>query len=193
VARALSRIYPFAVAVWALAVVLFARPPAPRSAFGAALALGGLALAAWAAGYSRTGKPAAGDEAGGNLFAGPYGWVRNPSQLGTASAALGLTLWSGALWPWLPAATAIMLVSFYTVVQYAADREAERRLGWDYRTYRATVPIWVPRFTPRPGLAGGRWRPGPALKGIVPLMCGVALIAVASLVWARAGGFRLPR
>lgn len=157
------------------------------------MVLGGLALAAWAAGYNRKVEITAGDEAGGNLFAGPYGWLRNPSQLGTAFTALGLTLWSGALWPWLPLVTAIVLVSLFTLIQYAADEEAERRLGWAYRTYRATVPIWIPRFTARPRLAEGRWRPGTALKGIIPLVSSAALIAAASLVWGYAGGIRLLR
>ena len=168
-------------------MALFARSLAPRSFFGAVLALAGLALAAWAAGYNRKVETAARGEADGNLYAGPYGWVRNPSQLGTTLAALGLTLWSGALWPWLPVATAVLFVSYFALTQRAADVEAERRLGWDYRTYRATVPVWFPRFVPRPRLAEGRWRPVPALKRIAALTCGVALIATASFVCSRVG------
>jgi protein-S-isoprenylcysteine O-methyltransferase Ste14 len=193
VARTLSRIYPFAVALWTLALAFFAQPFEPRSVVGGAFVLSGLALAAWAAGYNRKVETAARGEADGNLYAGPYGWVRNPSQLGTTLAALGLTLWSGALWPWLPVATAVLLVSYSTVVQRAADVEAERRLGWDYRTYRATVPVWFPRFVPRPRLAEGRWRPGPALRGSGPLICGVVSVAAASLLWTSAGGVRLLR
>lgn len=190
-ARKLSRIYPFAVAVWALAVVLFAKPPAPRSAVGAALVLGGLALAAWAAGYDRAVGLATGDGACANLFAGPYGWLRNPTQLGTTLAAIGLTLWSGALWPWLPVATAALLVPYFAVIQRARDVEEEGRLGWAYRTYRATVPVWFPRFTSRPRLAEGRWRPGPALKSSAAPLCGVVVTAAAALFWARAGGINL--
>jgi protein-S-isoprenylcysteine O-methyltransferase Ste14 len=189
----LSRIYPVAVGVWALAVIIFAKPLGPRSAVGGALALGGVALAAWTAGYDRASALAPGDEDGGSLFAGPYGWLRNPSRLGTTLVALGLAIWSGALWPWLPLATAVLLASYFTVMQRAADKEAEQRLGWVYRTYRATVPVWLPRFTPRPWLAEGRWRPGISLKGVIPMACGAALIAAASFVWALSGGIDLLR
>lgn len=182
VARALLRIYPFAAVIWAPALILFAKPFAPRSVVGAALVLVGWALALWAAGYPDTAKPAPGNDAGGTLFAGPYGWMRNPAQLGKVFVALGLTLWSGALWPWLAVATAVLLVSFFTVVQHASDEEAERRRGWDYRAYRATVPIWFPRFTRRPRLGKGRWRPASALRGSLPLIAGAVLVAVASLL-----------
>ncbi len=193
VARALLRIYPFAAVIWALAVILFAKPLAPRSAVGAALVLIGWALALWAAGYSGTEKRAPGNEAGGFLFAGPYGWVRNPSQLGKVFVALGLTLWSGALWPWLAVATAFLLVSLFTVVQHASDVEAERRLGRDYRAYRATVPIWFPRFTRRPRLGKGRWQPATALRGSLPLIAGAVLVAVASLLGVYIDGIPRPR
>ena len=184
------RIYPFAAVIWALAVILFARPLAPRSVVGAALVLVGWALALWAAGYSDTAKPASGNEAGGYLFAGPYGWVRNPSQLGKVFVALGLTLWSGALWPWLAVASTFLLVSLFTVIQHASDVEAERRLGWDYRAYRATVPVWFPRFTPRPWLGKERWQPAAALQGSLPLIAGAALVMVASLLGAYIDGIQ---
>jgi protein-S-isoprenylcysteine O-methyltransferase Ste14 len=186
VARALLRVFPFAAAVWALALVAFAEPLAPRAGVGAALVVAGWALTLWAAGYEEAGR-ARRAAARGSLFAGPYGWLRNPRQPAGVFVAVGLTLWSGALRPWLAVATALSLVSYFAVVQAAADREAERLLGWDYRAYRATVPIWLPRFTARPRLAAGRWRPARALKGAWPLVAGSVIVAAASLLPGRVG------
>lgn len=181
-ARVLLWISPFAAAAWTLALVAFARPSAPRAAVGAALILSGWAVAVWAAGYRRPGKAAPGDGAGSYFFSGPYGWVRNPSQVALVCAAVGLTFWSGALWPWPAVGTAVLLLPLLTVVQNARDAESERRLGWAYRTFRATVPIWIPRFTARPNLAKGRWRPGPALKGSIVLLAGTILVAAAAFL-----------
>jgi protein-S-isoprenylcysteine O-methyltransferase Ste14 len=184
VARALTRIYPFAAAIWALTLVLFARPVGPWSFAGAALVVVGWGLAFWAAGYSG----AAGRDGADFFFAGPYGWVRNPSPLGKVGLALGLALWAGALWPWLAVATAVFLIWYYTVVQRASEEEAERRLSWDYRAWRATVPVWIPRFTRRPRLGTARWRLGAAFKNSLPLLAAAVFVAAAAAVGAYVDG-----
>ena len=186
VARALARIYPFAAVIWALAVVLFAKPLGPRAVVGAALVVAGWGLTFWAAGYS--GAAGRGRDDADLFFAGPYGWVRNPSHIGKVGLALGLTLWAGALWPWLAVATAAFLTWYYTVVQRASEEDDERRLSWDYRAWRATVPIWIPRLTRRPLLGTGRWRPGAAFKNSLPLLAAAAFVAAASALGAYVDG-----
>ncbi|HUQ84202.1 MAG TPA: isoprenylcysteine carboxylmethyltransferase family protein [Gemmatimonadaceae bacterium] len=80
------------------------------------------------------------------VVTGPYAWVRNPMAIAGLSQGLAVAIWlrsplvvayviaGGALWHWLvrPLEEAHLLASF----------------GEEYRAYRETVPLWVPRRTP---------------------------------------------
>ncbi|NIT35205.1 MAG: hypothetical protein GTN49_01700 [candidate division Zixibacteria bacterium] len=148
--------------VWAIAVIFFAKPLSPWSWLGAALVAVGAALRFWAAGYAAPENRSAGGPLG-FLTAGPYAWVRNPLHLGNVAAAVGLSLWAGGLLPWLPLATAALLVCYYSLIK-RAEEEGTWRFSWEYRGYRATVPVWLPRFVPQPTRGARRWRPGLALR-----------------------------
>ena len=77
------------------------------------------------------------------VVSGPYAWVRNPMAVAGLSQGLAVAIWlrsplvvayviaGGVMWHWLvrPIEESHLLASF----------------GEDYRAYRDTVPLWVPR------------------------------------------------
>lgn len=73
---------------------------------------------------------------------GPYAWTRNPIALFHAAALVGLSLFLGSV----SAVVIVVLLSF--PIHLAMIREEttlEARFGDAYRTYRASVPRWIPR------------------------------------------------
>jgi protein-S-isoprenylcysteine O-methyltransferase Ste14 len=77
---------------------------------------------------------------------GPYRHVRNPMISGVlfvllgeafAIASLPLLLWFGAV-----------LAVNAVYIPLVEERRLEERFGDDYRTYRSSVPRWVPRVRP---------------------------------------------
>ncbi len=171
---------------WAAVVVFFAEPRATWPWFGAGLVVAGEALRLWAAGY---GAPWKGQKAApgiGPLPArGPYALVRNPSHIGGVAVAVGLSLWAGGLLPWGPLATAAIFILFYSLIQAARDRDLGNRARWEYRAYRGTVPIWLPRFSRRAVGSPARWRLGAALAGELATLTFTALVAAAAFLWPR--------
>jgi protein-S-isoprenylcysteine O-methyltransferase Ste14 len=186
VRRGLIKFYPVTVVLWAAVVILFAQPRTPWIWPGAVLVAAGEALRLWAAGYDnrRTrGTPAR--EKKGFPTAGPYGWVRNPNHIGNVAAVAGLTLWAGGLLPWLPLAAVALFVWQYSLAQRARDQDLGRRFDWEYRAYRGTVPVWLPRLAPRPLGRGGRWHVGVALTREVPAFAIIAGVVVAAVLRSR--------
>lgn len=178
-----AKILPVAAVLWAAAVIFFAHPHAPWLALGAALVVAGEGLRFWAAGYGnrRTGGTPA-SENWPFPTGGPYGWVRNPDDIGAVVSAAGLTLWAGGLLPWLPLVTVAFFAWQYSLVQCARDRDLGRRFDWEYRAYRGTVPIWLPRFAPRRLGRGGRWRFGAAVTREIPAFAVIAGVAAAAVL-----------
>ena len=81
---------------------------------------------------------------------GPYRHVRNPMITGVLLILGGESLVLGS-WPvagWMLGF--FLLNSLYFVL--VEEPGLERRLGEDYRHYKANVPRWIPRLTP--------WEPG---------------------------------
>lgn len=181
VARALFKIRSFTGVPWALAAAVLAEPVGPWGWLGLALVVAGEALRLWAVGHigpeSRVTRE--GPTAPRLVTSGPYGWLRNPLYLANVVIVAGLALWSGALFPWLPAAAFAFFVWQYTLLSRLEDYELERRFGWEFLAYRNAVPLWLPRFTPHPLRLGGRWDIRPAFRGELRSILSAAVILFA--------------
>jgi protein-S-isoprenylcysteine O-methyltransferase Ste14 len=171
---------------WAAVVVFFAGPRATWPWLGAALVAAGEALRLWAAGYGAPWEDEKAAPGIGRLPAqGPYTWVRNPRHIGGVAVAVGLSLWAGGLFPWLPLATAAVFISLYSLIQAARDRDLAKRARWEYRAYRGTVPIWLPRFARRAVGSPGRWRFRAAFAGELATLTFTAAVAATAFLWPR--------
>lgn len=127
-------------AVWLLVLPFFwfAQPTPRLVGYGAALALLGLVIRAWAAGAIHKDREL--------TTSGPYAYTRNPLYVGSFFIGLGVTLAGGhVVWP------LIFLAFYVTVYGRTLAYEAEvltELFGDDYRAYAAAVPAVVPRLTP---------------------------------------------
>lgn len=122
----------------------WARPTLPLLLTGLALAVGGAALRAWAAGVIRKGQVLA--------VSGPYAYTRNPLYLGSFLIGLGLAVASGR------AALVAVFLPLFAIVYGRTMREERRTLeekfGDEYRAYAGSVPAFLPRLRPhRPAAA----------------------------------------
>lgn len=121
-----------------IAYLIFAQPTAPLLAVGAAVALGGLGIRAYAAGYLQKNRRLA--------TSGPYAYTRNPLYLGSLLIGTGLAI-AGGLW-WL----ALLFVCFFVFVYGPVMRREEAGLreiyGAKYETYAAAVPLFLPYRKP---------------------------------------------
>ena len=132
-----------------VAVYAFFAQPSPRLlALGAAVALAGIALRAYAAGHLEKNLRLA--------TSGPYAYSRNPLYLGSALVALGFTL-AGGVW-WLGLLLGLFLVVLYLPV--VSEEEAHlAKLFPEFREYAAAVPQFWPRGPVRlEGFASGGFR-----------------------------------
>jgi protein-S-isoprenylcysteine O-methyltransferase Ste14 len=188
VLRTLLTLRTITVVLWAAAVIFFAETRPFWSWLGVAAVVAGGALRLWAAGYGVAWKRVDSAEALGRLAAaGPYRWVRNPNGIGNVAVAVGLSLWAGALWPWLPLATAFIFILLEWLIQVGRDRDLGQRFSWEYRAYRGTVPMWLPRFTRRPPRVPIAWRFGAALAGEAAVWVLAVAVAASAYIWPRAG------
>lgn len=190
VGRWLFKYRSFTPIPWILAAVAFARPLGAWSWAGVGVLLAGEAVRFWALGCigpeSRVTRQGPG--ASQLVTWGPYGWVRNPLYIGNFLVILGLALWSGALWPWLPLAAGAFFLWQYALITAAEGAELEKRYGWEYRSYSAVVPSWVPRFTPHPMLKNGRFfLTWPAVRGELRTLLTICLVgaAVPAAAWLK--------
>ena len=132
------------VAVYAF----FAQPSPSLLALGAAVALAGIALRAYAAGHLEKNLRLA--------TSGPFAYTRNPLYLGSALVALGFAL-AGGVW-WLGLLLGLFLVVLYLPV--VSEEEAHlAKLFPEFREYAAAVPQFWPRWPVRlEGSASGGFR-----------------------------------
>lgn len=176
-ARLVPRYRYLLAALGAAVIIVLAEPSGWGALAGAAAIVAGAALRLWAAGYSFPGT-ASGEPI---PAAGPYGRVRNPRAVGAVAIGVGLAAWGGGWEPWLPLIVGAAVLWEETVRARLVDDERERLLGWEYRAYRAVVPLWLPRLPRLPGGAEGRWRPGTALRGEWLGLAFVAAVAAAAV------------
>ena len=126
--------------------LVFAEPTWTSVAAGAAVALTGAGLRAWASGHLR--------KMAELTTSGPYAFTRNPLYLGTFMMVAGVSLAAGQWWLMVLIAGAFLLV-YVPVLR--AEVETMRALFPDaYDRWAAEVPLLVPRLTPwRDGVAAG--------------------------------------
>jgi protein-S-isoprenylcysteine O-methyltransferase Ste14 len=128
------------------AYLIFARPTPLSLATGAAIALIGVVVRAWAAGHITKNRRLA--------VTGPYAHTRNPLYFGSFLIGAGFAV--AAHWALL-----LVVIAFWTFV-YAPTIQRERqnindRFPEAYAAYAANVPAFIPRVTP--------WRPEASDEG----------------------------
>jgi len=75
---------------------------------------------------------------------GPYRRVRNPMYLGVGSVVLGEAILSGSVA--LAVYVAVLALVWHAFIVVWEEPSLERTFGDEYRTYRASVPRWLPRL-----------------------------------------------
>ena len=158
----------------ALLFAALAHPLLESLAWGAAVALLGLAIRAAAAGHLYKHARLA--------TTGPYRYTRNPLYFGSALMAAGLLLAGRS---WIAAAlVAVYFAVFYTGVMRTEEGELRARYGGDFDAYAQRVPRFFPALTPRvPAVAGqkfswGQYGANREYQAAIGLLIGLALLYV---------------
>ena len=134
-AWAARRRVPLGFALSVLYLVL-AQPTPALLAAGGAVALGGLALRAWAAGYL--------DKSSALATAGPYALTRNPLYLGSSLIGIGFALAGRSLV--MAAALAALLVLIYVPVIRREEGFLREKFGAAHTQYAERVPLIFPNL-----------------------------------------------
>jgi protein-S-isoprenylcysteine O-methyltransferase Ste14 len=133
----------------AAAYFILAQPSPALLLSGAALALAGLLLRAWSAGYLAKNQRLA--------TRGPYSYTRNPLYLGSALMGLGGAL-AGRSWIMGLAFTAFFVLVYWPVM----EREAQclrREFPEAFEPYARQVPLFFPKWPRIPaGSEKFQWR-----------------------------------
>lgn len=161
--------------------LLLARPTSASIAAGAAVALAGATVRAWASGHLRKMTEL--------TTTGPYAHTRNPLYLGTFLMVAGAALAGGHWWLGLLFGGAYLLV--YVPVMLAEIDTLRELFPGQYDRWAAAVPLFFPRLTPaRLGAAtAARFDTGLYLK-YREYRAALGLVAVfgfliAKMVWTR--------
>ena len=119
-----------------IVILAFASPSARSLVAGGLVALAGLAVRAWAAGHLRKEKEL--------TVSGPYQYTRNPLYLGNLIIGAGVGIAARSL----PVAGILVVyfLLFYPVIIMKEKDRMSRLFPDAYRTYRAFVPLFVPRI-----------------------------------------------
>ena len=154
---------------------VFARPRPLTLIVGAAVALPGLGLRAWATGHLRKNAALA--------TTGPYAYTRNPLYLGSLILAAGFAL-AARSW-WIAAAMTLFFLAIYLPVIRAEEAFLRERFP-QFKEYSRDVPRLLPRLTAiADGGSSFSWdlywkhREYNALLGSVAMLAALA----AKLVW----------
>jgi protein-S-isoprenylcysteine O-methyltransferase Ste14 len=164
----------FAVSV---AYLVLARPTPTYLAAGSALALGGLALRAWAAGcLEKSARLATG---------GPYARTRNPLYLGSSLMGAGFALAGRSVV--MAVALGGLLIFIYAPVIRREAEFLESRFGDEYLLYAARVPLFLPRLGRVPASAGcfqwSRYRKNHEYEAALGCAAGIAFLVLRTLGW----------
>jgi len=117
-----------------IAYLIFSRPTVQPLVAGGTVALIGLALRAFAAGYLEKNQRLA--------TGGPYAYTRNPLYLGSFLMGSGFTL-AGGSWPLAVAFLVLFLLVYWPVMRREEDF-LRRRFGELFSRYAETVPLFLP-------------------------------------------------
>jgi protein-S-isoprenylcysteine O-methyltransferase Ste14 len=119
-----------------IAYLVFAQPTLPLLLAGILVALAGLALRGFAAGYLEKGK--------GLAVAGPYARTRNPLYLGSFLIGLGLSV-ASARWA-LGAAFVAYFLAIYWPVMNREAKALRQKHGEAFDIYAHAVPLFLPQW-----------------------------------------------
>ncbi len=119
-----------------IAFVIFAQPTLPWLTAGAAIALIGLAIRAWAAGWL--------DKNASLATGGPYGWTRNPLYLGSLLIGAGFALAGRSLV--LGVAFLVLFLLIYQPVIRREENFLRAKFGKVYARYAENVPLLWPHY-----------------------------------------------
>ena len=159
-----------------IAYLIFAQPTVPLLAGGALVALGGLGIRAYAAGYL--------DKNRSLSTSGPYAYTRNPLYLGSLLLGLGLGI-AGGLW-WLAMVFVCFFVFVYGPVMRREEAVLREQYGQEYEIYATTVPLFLP-FR-KSGVASGerfqwqRYRRNREYEAALGYIAGVLFLALKILL-----------
>jgi len=117
--------------------LFFARPSSWTLITGAAVALPGLLLRAWASGHLRKNEALA--------TSGPYAYTRNPLYLGSFLIGLGFTI--AAAQVLLVLIFLIMILGIYLPVMRVESATLAELFGKKYVRYAKEVPLLFPRLS----------------------------------------------
>jgi protein-S-isoprenylcysteine O-methyltransferase Ste14 len=155
-----------------LAYLVLARPTPRLLAVGSGVALVGLLLRAWAAGYLEKGSSLA--------TSGPYAFTRNPLYLGSALIGAGFAVAGRSAL--MAAAFIVLLVIVYRPVIRREERFLSQKFGSAYRDYAACVPLFLPRLRPstasKEHFRWRRYRKNREYEAAMGWAAGVALLAL---------------
>lgn len=120
-----------------VAAFVFARPQMKWLLCGVGIAILGLLVRGYAAGYLRKHKQLA--------VSGPYAYTRNPLYLGSVFLAVGFSVASHS---WISTLLlTVYLAIFYPVVIRREQAELSRSYGAAFVEYASQVPVFWPRFS----------------------------------------------
>ena len=117
--------------------LFFARPSSWTLIIGAAVALPGLLLRAWASGHLKKNEALA--------TSGPYAYTRNPLYLGSFLIGLGFTI--AAAQVLLVLIFLIMILGIYLPVMRVESATLAELFGKKYVRYAKEVPLLFPRLS----------------------------------------------
>jgi len=117
--------------------LFFARPSSWSLAIGAAVAVPGLLLRAWASGHLRKNETLA--------TSGPYAYTRNPLYLGSFLIGLGFTIAAGQVL--LVVIFLVMILGIYLPVMRVESATLAELFGKKYVRYAKEVPLLFPRLS----------------------------------------------
>ena len=131
----------FAFAVF---YVWFSHPTRASWVTGAAIALLGVWIRAYASGYVNKNESLA--------CTGPYAFTRNPLYLGSVVIGVGFAV--AAMSVWIAIALLVMYVAIYVPVIRGEEAFLSSRFP-EFASYMSTVPRLLPRLTPAALGSGG--------------------------------------
>ena len=118
--------------------IFFAQPTIWTLVVGAAIALPGVLIRAWASGHLRKNEALA--------TTGPYAFTRNPLYLGSFLIGLGFTFAAGRIF--LILIFLVMMLGIYLPVMRVESATLATLFGKKYSRYAKEVPLLFPRFSP---------------------------------------------
>jgi protein-S-isoprenylcysteine O-methyltransferase Ste14 len=168
--------------VCAAIFLLLSRPRPLTLAIGAAIALPGLVLRAWATGHLRKNDALA--------VTGPYAYTRNPLYLGSFLIGVGFTIASGRFV--LGFLFAALFLGIYVPVMRVESATLAELFGENYERYLKAVPLFLPRLSPYRDRTKDRPRFDPSLykryreyQAAMGLVIAWALLALKALISSR--------